>query len=113
VSDRLHEVARVFSAQFEGDRAFIALLASHTRYFLGERTGRFEQAYVLLSQLFSEGQRRGEIRSDIPPDQLAELFLTLTFAAIQGWVAVDAPGPPLNERLAVAASVLIDGCHTR
>ena len=113
VSDRLHEVAGVFSAQFEGDRAFIALLASHTRYFLGERTGRFEQAYVLLSQLFSEGQRRGEIRSDIPPDQLAELFLTLTFAAIQGWVAVDAPGPPLNERLAVAASVLIDGCDTR
>jgi AcrR family transcriptional regulator len=113
VSDRLHEVARVFSAQFEGDRAFIALLASHTRYFLGERTGRFEHAYVLLSQLFSEGQRRGEIRSDIPPDQLAELFLTLTFAAIHGWVAVDAPGPPLNERLAVAASVLIDGCHTR
>ncbi len=113
VSDRLHEVARVFSAQFEGDRAFIALLASHTRYFLGERTGRFEHAYVLLSQLFSEGQRRGEIRSDIPPDQLAELFLTLTFAAIQGWVAVDTPGPPLNERLGVAASVLIDGCHSR
>ena len=113
VGERLHEVARVFSAQFEGDRAFIALLASHTRYFLGERTERFAQASALLSHLFSEGQRRGEIRSDIPADQLAELFMTLTFAAIQGWVAVDAPGPPLNERLSVAASVLIDGCHTR
>ena len=92
VNERLHEVARVFSAQFAGDRTFIALLASHTRYFLGERTDRFEQAHALLSQLFSEGQRRGEIRSDIPPAQLAELFLTLTFSAIQGWVAVDAPG---------------------
>ena len=113
VGERLHEVARVFSAQFEGDRAFIALLGGHTRYFLGERTDRFEQASALLSQLFSEGQRRAEIRSDIPADQLAELFLTLTFATIQAWVAVDAPGPPLNERLSVAASVVIDGCHTR
>jgi AcrR family transcriptional regulator len=112
VAERLHEVARVFSAQFEGDRAFIALLASHTRYFLGERTDRFKQAAGLLGQLFSEGQHRGEIRRDIPADQLAELFLTLTFAAIQGWVAADAPGP-LNERLGLAASVLIDGCSTQ
>jgi AcrR family transcriptional regulator len=113
VSERLDEIARVFSAQFEGDRAFIVLLATHTRYFLGERTERFEQASTLLTQLFLEGQRRGEIRSDIPADQLAELFLTLTFAAIQRWVAVDASGPPLSERLRRAASVLIDGCHAR
>jgi AcrR family transcriptional regulator len=113
VGERLHEVARVFADQFEGDRAFIALLAGHTRYFLGERTARFEQASALLSQLFSEGQRRAEIRSDIAPDQLAELFLSLTFATIQAWVAVDAPEPPLNERLRLAASVVIDGCHTR
>jgi AcrR family transcriptional regulator len=113
VRERLHEVARVFSEQFEGDRAFIALLAGHTHYFLGVRTGRFEHAYLLLSQLFSEGQRRAEIRSDISADELAELFLSLTFATIQGWVAVDAPQPPLDERIRLAASVLIDGCNTR
>jgi NADH dehydrogenase len=110
VRERLHEVARVFSAQFEGDRAFIALLAGHTRYFLGDRTGRFDRAYALLRQLFADGQRRGEIRSDIAPDQLAELFLSLTFATIQAWVAVDTPRAPLHERLRLAASVLIDGC---
>ena len=109
---RLTEVAGAFADQFDGDPAFVALLAGNTRFFLGTRTDRFDRALGLLTALFSEGQERGEVRKDIAASQLAQLFLSATFGTIQDWVHVGAPEPALRERLQLAASVLIDGCAT-
>ncbi|HTN79715.1 MAG TPA: TetR/AcrR family transcriptional regulator, partial [Acidimicrobiales bacterium] len=108
-SARLTDVAVAFADQFEGDHAFVALLAGNTRFFLGTRTERFDRALGMLATLFEDGQRAGEIRADVGPTQLAELFLSCTFGTIQAWVHVGAPAPGLRERLTLAASVLIAG----
>ncbi len=112
VSERLAEVSGAFADQFDGDPAFVAMLAGNTRFFLGTRTERFDRALDLLTTLFAEGQDRGEVRSDLAASQLAELFLSATFGTIQDWVHVGAAEPALRERLRLAASVLIDGCAT-
>lgn len=110
VSERLAELARAFADQFDGDPAFVAMLAGNTRFFLGTRTERFDRALALLTALFAEGQDRGEVRTDISASQLAELFLSATFGTIQDWVHLGSAEPALRERLRLAASVLIDGC---
>jgi AcrR family transcriptional regulator len=113
VSDRLAGLAAEFAEQLDGDPDFVVLLAGNTRYFLGIRTARFERALALLAQLFAEGQAQGEIRDDIAPAHLAELFLSATFGAIQNWVQAGGQDPPLRERLRLGAMVLIDGCAAR
>ena len=110
VCERITDVAGAFADQLDGDPELIVLLAGNTRYFLGTRTERFDRALALLSQLFAEGQTRGEVRDDISAPHLAELFLSATFGAIQNWVQAGGEDPPLRERLRVGARVLIDGC---
>ncbi len=61
VSDRLSEVAGAFADQFDGDPAFVALLAGNTRFFLGTQTDRFDRALGLLTALFV--RRAGSWRS--------------------------------------------------
>jgi len=112
-SDRLAEVGTALAEQFDGDPAFVALLAANTRFFLGTRTDRFDRARTMLSELFEEGQHSGEIRTDVTAPQLAELFLSCTVGTIQDWVNVGAPKPALRERLRLAANVLINGSATR
>src|SRR5205814_6965458 len=70
---RLEELVRDFAANFAGDREFAAQLALHTRLGLGRE--REQQTHRFLSELFVEGQRRGEIRADGPARPLAELFI--------------------------------------
>ena len=110
VCERITELAEAFAAQLDGDPELIALLVRNTRYFLGARTERFERALALLSDLFAEGQARGEVRDDISEADLAELFLSATFGAIQSWVQAGGQDPPLRDRLRRGARVLIDGC---
>ena len=113
VPERLEELATAFAHNFDGDREFVALLAGHTRFFLGARTEQFERGHLLLTELFADGQRRAEIRDDLAPEQLAELFISATLATVQGWVHAEPDDPPLSERLHRAASVMLNGCSPR
>ena len=113
---RLEELVRHFAANFAGDREFAVQLALHTRLGLGRE--REQQTHRSLSELFEEGQRRGEIRADVPARQLAELFMAVVLVTVSNWLlypgdesppADDGPEGPLDEALLQAWIVFRDG----
>jgi len=75
---------RDFAANFAGDREFAVQLALHTRLGLGRE--REQQTHRFLSELLEEGQRRGEIRADVPARQLAELFMAVVLVTVSNWL---------------------------
>lgn len=117
VLERLEELVREFAANFAGDRDFATQLALHTRLGLGRE--REQEAHRFLSDLFDEGQRRGEIRADVPARQLGELFLAMVLVTVSNWLlfpgdesppnADEGDEGPLDEALLNAWVVFRDG----
>jgi len=119
VLERLEELVREFGANFAGDREFAVQLALHTRLGLGRE--REQQTHQSLSDLFEEGQRRGEIRADVRPRQLAELFMAVVLVTVSNWLLFpgdespptdEADAGPLDEALLQAWTVFRDGTAT-
>jgi NADH:ubiquinone reductase (H+-translocating) len=108
VEERLAEISRAFASNFAGDREFASMLAEHTRFFVGGRSGRLRESHVVLTNLLAEGQRRGEVRNDVSAAQLAELFQGASLTTINGWLAA-AEDQPLDELLRRTHSVLWTG----
>jgi NADH dehydrogenase len=120
VLERLEELVRSFATHFAGDREFAGLLALNAQLWLLRR--QRQETYELLTDLLEEGQRRGEVRRDLPPSQLAELFTAVVLVTISNWLlAADDDGAgtgaldedPLDERLLRAWRVLSDGSDAR
>ena len=116
---RLEELVRDFAANFAGDRDFAAQLALHTRLGLGRE--REQQTHRLLAELVEEGQRRGEIRADVPARRLAELFMAVVLVTVSNWLLFpgdeflpdgDGDEGPLDEALLQAWVVFRDGTAT-
>ena len=116
VRERLEELVRSFATHFAGDREFAGLLALNTQLWL-LRSHR-QETYRLLMCLLDEGQRRGEIRDDLPASQLAEMFTAVVLVTISNWLLApddESVGSevvhedPLDERLLKAWQVLSDG----
>jgi AcrR family transcriptional regulator len=117
VTERLEELVRSFATHFAGDREFAGLLALNTQLWLLRR--HRQETHGLLTRLLDEGQRRGEIRYDLPASQLAEMFTAVVLVTISNWLLApdgddDTGGEtsdedPLDERLLRAWRVLSDG----
>lgn len=115
VLDRMEELVRSFATHFAGDREFAGLLALNAQLWLLRR--QRQETYDLLTGLLEEGQRRGEVRKDLPASQLAELFTAVVLVTISNWLLApddECAGDtihedPLDERLLKAWQVLSDG----
>ena len=116
VLERLEELVRSFATHFGGDREFAGLLALNAQLWLLRR--QRQETYDLLARLLEEGQRRGEVRQDLPSSQLAEMFIAVVLVTISNWLLApddeDAgtetfDEDPLDERLLRAWRVLSDG----
>ena len=105
VPERLEELVRAFAVNFAGDREFAALLAAHAWLW---SAGHGQETSELLTDLFEHGQRRGEVSSDAPADQLAELFMAVMLVTIRNWL-ISKEEEPLDERLVRAWRILRDG----
>jgi AcrR family transcriptional regulator len=115
VPDRIRDLMRLWAGAMSSDREFSAVLATRSQWLsapagiLREKTLR---NYDLLEQLFAEGQRRGEIRHDKQPVQLAEMFegiFTITAGNwLIGWWKDRTEA--LEPRLMGALEVFLDGC---
>ena len=75
VPDRLEDLMEDFVTDFTQDRELAALLGAHTTFFSGGGSERLARAHELVTEMFAEGQRRGEIRADVTSAQLAQLYL--------------------------------------
>jgi hypothetical protein len=97
------------------DRKFHALVVSRSRMLTGgpELREKAMLLYSLYEELFAEGQRRGEIRTDKRPLELAEMlegiFITIGGNWLFGWWKDRSD--PLEERFMNALDVFLDGCR--
>jgi AcrR family transcriptional regulator len=115
VPDRIRSIMSSWLFGWASDRQFNALVVNRTRLLAGPRGELREKAlrnYDLLAELFTEGQKRGEIRSDMDPLQLSEMlegiFVITAGNWLFNWWKDDTD--PLDERLMRAINVFLDGC---
>jgi AcrR family transcriptional regulator len=116
VPDRIRETMKVAAAAIAADREFQAVLYTRSNLFhsdgaLKERT---HEMYRLLAKLFEVGQKRGEIRPDVKPMQLAEILIATYHLTTINWLIRWWGGrQSLERRLAAAIEVFLNGCRTR
>ena len=115
VPDRIRDLMRLWAAAMSSDREFSAVLATRSQWLSAPAGILREKAlrnYELFEQLFAEGQRRGEIRRDQQPLQLAEMLegiFTITAGNwLLGWWKDRTEA--LEPRLMAAVEVFLDGC---
>jgi len=115
VPDRIRSIMSWWVQGWASDRRFNELVANRSRLLAGPKGELREKAmrnYVLLEQLFREGQERGEIRPDVEPLQLAEMLEGIFVITAGNWLFQwwkENTGP-LDERLMRAVNVFLDGC---
>jgi AcrR family transcriptional regulator len=115
VPDRIRDLMRLWAAAMSSDREFSAVVATRSQW-LSAPTGILREKalrnYELFEKLFAEGQRRGEIRRDKQPLQLAEMLegiFTITAGNwLIGWWKDRTEA--LEGSLMRAVDVFLDGC---
>ena len=109
VRERLELLARDFAGNLSGDRQLAVLLAANTRFLLGHRD-RDPEGLELFTALFAEGQQRGELRTDVAPQVLSEIYGATMLCAINSWLD-DIDSGSLEDRLLATVSVFWRGAH--
>jgi AcrR family transcriptional regulator len=120
VAERIRGLTRACAQAFTIDPDFMTAVVSQSQSFgvSGQLPTQNVRVYEYLRELFEEGQKDGEIRADIDPMQLAQIYSgNFIFTAI-GWLVERAGGPvpgegipdDLQERLERVMDVFLDGC---
>ena len=123
VDERVRALARACGKAFSSDPEFMTVVALQSRAFAGRGELPAAEAvpiYGLLSLLFEEGQAKREIRPDVPPLELAEIFSGVFMYTVVSWLMArrsreEPKGgneAELEARLVRAFDVFLDGCRT-
>jgi AcrR family transcriptional regulator len=115
VPDRIRALMEVWARSSDADREFYAMVANRSRMLSGPQGALREKSMLLYAgyeELISEGQRRGEIRNDSPPLQLAEMLEGVVTIIAGNWLVGwwQNRTESLEERFANAVNVFLDGC---
>jgi AcrR family transcriptional regulator len=115
VPDRIGSLMSVWAQAWDQDREFYATVANRSRMLSGPQGVLREKSmrlYAAYEELFSEGQRRGEIRTDTPPIQLAEMLEGIVTIIAGNWLVGwwKDRSESLEERFTNAVNVFLDGC---
>ncbi len=115
VPNRVRDLMRMWAQAWASDREFIGLVVTRSRMLSGAQGALREKelrAYDLLAGLFSEGQKRGEIRKDVKPMQLAEMLNAIFAFTAGNWLIGwwEDNSEPLEQRVIKAVDVFLDGC---
>jgi len=116
VPDRIRSLMTQWARGWDADREFYALVATRSRMLSGPQglmRKKSMRLYDLYEELFSEGQRRGEIRSDQAPLHLAEMLEGIVTIISGNWLVGwwKDRTEPLEERFMNAVNVFLDGCR--
>jgi AcrR family transcriptional regulator len=116
VPDRIRSTMDAAAVAIAADREFQAVLYTRSNLFhssgvLKERT---HEMYRLLATLFELGQERQEIRSDASSTQLAEILIAIYHLTTINWLIGWWGGRQgLQQRIAAAIEVFLDGCRSQ
>lgn len=111
----LRDRVRILAATVEADRDFAArafrrapLLEPSTPTSPGGPTGPGPRT------LIEQAQARGDVRSDLPPEQIADLLHAALAQGVAAWLAGETrPREALAPRLLRTADLLVDGLRKR
>ncbi|HYZ99722.1 MAG TPA: TetR/AcrR family transcriptional regulator [Acidimicrobiales bacterium] len=111
---KLRLLVRTIADGFASDPEFMAVVVTRSSLFWGAGGGvrdRELTMYALLTELFRRAQGRGEVRSELDPQRLAETFTGAYMLATANWLVGwwDEPGG-LADRLDEQAAVILEGC---
>ena len=115
VPDRIRSLMRQWATAWDSDPVFHALVAKQSR-MMTEAKGilrkRSLQLYEQYERLFAEGQKRGEIRIDRKPIDLAEMMEGMLTLIAGNWVTGwwENRSDSLEERFMNAMTVFLEGC---
>ena len=115
VPDRIRSLMRQWARAWDAEPEFFTLVATRSR-MLSEPEGLLRekalQLYELYKQLFSEGQKRREIRNDQKPLDLAEMLEGMVTIIAGNWAVGwwKDRSDPLEERFMNAVTVFLEGC---
>lgn len=117
VPDRIRDLLRIIGLGLEQeDRQFMAVVATRSKLFYGGEGAMFEKqvlAQGLLATLFREGQSRGEIRSDVDANALAESLTGAYVFTIVNWLTGRwKDSGRLVPRMLRVADIVLEGCRT-
>ena len=115
VPDRIRILMRQWATSWDLDPQFHAIVAKQSRMMTAATGVLREKGHELYEQyerLFAEGQKRGEIRSDQKPLQLAEMMEGMLTLIAGNWVSGwwENRSDPLEERFMNAITVFLEGC---
>jgi AcrR family transcriptional regulator len=96
-------------------KSFICPNALDTAGKVEHQDGKFyEQMQLpLLTQALEEGQRSGEFDANVPVQQLRAMLWSILFAIVVDWASMLEPSYDLQERLAGAVDLFVNGCKGR
>lgn len=72
-----------------------------------------EEAFPGAQRLVAEAQARGELRRDLPPEQLGPLLGSVAQGAVAGWLSRPVRDEPLDRYLLRAVDLVLDGARRR
>ena len=110
-AEALMEFARFFSRCsfiLEARAANLEYLKARPSVTLEELWPRNRPYFLVLCTIIAEGQYTGQIRRDMPPEEIAELFMVFTRGYNIDWAATDG-AYPLDERMEKHIPILISG----
>lgn len=116
IPDRIRNIMLGWARSWDADPEFYTLVATRSRMLSGPQTDPLREKsmrlYDMYEELFSEGQRRGEIRSDKPALHLAEMLEGMLIKIAENWMFGwwKDRTEPLEERFINAVNVFLDGC---
>lgn len=114
VSEAIRTVIGRIAREVERDREFYLLVYEHSSLF--HATGKVRERELVVwdafASLFRDGQRRGEIRRDVDPLQLAEVLTGIVHLVTLNWLtAWWKDRGDLKQRLSTALDVFLRGCE--
>ena len=114
VPERIVETMLAAAAVIATDREFHTVLWTRSNLFhsSGVLRQRTHEMYRVLRELFEHGRRRGEIRGDTDPMQLAELLIAIFQFTTTNWLIGWWDGrEALEPRIRGALAVFLSGCR--
>lgn len=115
VPDRIRSLMRQWATSWDSDPEFHVLVAKQSRMMTdvkGVLADRSRQLYKQYERLFTEGQKRGEIRADRKALDLAEMmegiFILIAGNWASGWWGDRSDS--LEKRFMNAMDVFLEGC---
>jgi hypothetical protein len=92
------------------DRAYLRLVFTRAPMLRAAGGGRaFEQNFAVLRRIFGAQQRAGELRDDLPAQEIAEHYVTLFNATVTRWFESDEAPDALFARVDRALGILFRG----